>query len=283
VVRGLPRLTSSRIGAPPDLSEGSAAIDARVRRLAREALGVYTVELDALAAAAPDLIVTQDLCDVCAVSLSEVQRAVRAVLGEQVELVSLSPTRLADVWDDVRRVAAACGVSARGEALVDSLRTRVDAIAARAAATPERPPVLTLEWLEPTMLGGTWNPELVALAGGTPLGVGAGQHAPTVSADELRALRPPPDAGPWVCVVKPCGFTLEHTRAEAGTLRRVLARSGWLDGPGGRVYLADGNAYFNRPGPRLVESLEILAACIHPGPFADLGERHRESFERFPG
>jgi iron complex transport system substrate-binding protein len=146
------------------------------------------------------------------------------------------------------------------------LARRIAAIAARAARTaaPRRPRVVSLEWIDPVMLGGTWMPELIALAGGEPVGAAAGEPAPTLAPERLAALAPD------VVVVKPCGFSLPRALEERAVIERAVAAC-----PGTpRVYVTDGNAYFNRPGPRLVESLEIMAACIDPGGFADLARAH---------
>src|SRR5262245_36616614 len=249
-VEGLPVLTRARI----DTSGSSAAIDAAVRAVIRDALSIYAVDDERLAALAPDVIVTQDLCEVCAVSLDDVRAAVaRLAHARDVAIVSLRPTRLGDVLDDVVRVADALAVPARGRALRAELAGRIALIAARARRAVRRPRVATLEWIDPLMLGGTWMPELIELAGGVAVGASTGAPAPTIDLDALAALRPD------VIVVKPCGFSLARALAEPDALARVRAAA-----PAARVYVADGNAYFNRPGPRLVESLEILAACVHP-------------------
>jgi iron complex transport system substrate-binding protein len=271
-VEHLPRLTRSRLSATP-ASSASAAIDRDVRELVLDVLGVYAIELDALRRAAPDLILTQDLCDVCAVARPEVERAVAAVLGPSVAIANLAPLRLDDVWADVRRVARAAGIPERGERLVAELGARVAAVAERARRAPRRPRVLTIEWLDPVMIGGTWMPELAALAGAEPLVTRPGQRAPTLALDALGALDPD------VCLIKPCGFTLERTRAEAPLVRELLAATRWPATAAGRVFIADGNAYFNRPGPRLVESLEILAACVHPELFPDFRAQHAGAYE----
>lgn len=156
------------------------------------------------------------------------------------------------------------------------LEARCGAIAGRAAAAPTHPTVLTVEWIDPVMIGGTWMPELVTLAGGTPLVTEPGQHAPTLTRDQLAEL------DPEVVLVKPCGFDLPRTREELDTLRSTLPLERWTAARTGRIHLADGNAYFNRPGPRLVESLEILAACTHPDLFPDLAAKHAASFEPLP-
>ena len=256
-------LTRSRIavGAP------SLAIDAAVRAVIRDALSIYEVDERALAELSPDVIVTQDLCEVCAVSLDDVRAAVaRLAHRERVQIVSLTPTRLANVLGDVERVAAALDRREHGKAVRRELEARIQAIAARAPSN--KPRVVTIEWIEPLMIGGTWMPELVELAGGIALGASAGAPAPTIDAIALAALEPD------VVVFKPCGFSLARALAERDVIERAIA------GLTARVYVTDGNAYFNRPGPRLVESLEILAACTHPGAFGDFAAKHAGAIER---
>jgi iron complex transport system substrate-binding protein len=265
-LEGLAVLTRPRLrGAGTSLE-----IDADLRALVRGALSPYEIDVEQLAAARPDVIVTQDLCSVCAVSLQSVRSAAAALLQHPVEIVSLQPTRLDDVWTDVARVAAALERSEAGARVVRELRARVAGIAARSAGLAPRPALLAIEWLEPTMLAGLWMPELIELAGGTPLVTRAGEHAPTVSRETLAGLEPD------VVLIKPCGFTLGRTLQDLETLRRVLPWEAWRRRPP-RVAIADGNAYFNRPGPRLVESLEIVAALLHPTKLADLADVHRGS------
>lgn len=247
-------LTSSRI----DPHGSSRAIDAAVRDVIEGALSIYAVDDRALAELAPDVIVTQDLCEVCAVSLDDVRAAVaRLAHRADIRIVSLSPTRLAHVLDDVVRVADALGRD--GAPVRAALESRIHAIAARAPT--HRPRVVSLEWIDPIMLGGTWMPELIELAGGDAVGAIAGAPAPTVT--DLGELRPD------VIVVKPCGFSLERALAERDVIDRAIRSA-----PDARVYVTDGNQFFNRPGPRLVESLEIMAACIHPEQFADFATKH---------
>jgi iron complex transport system substrate-binding protein len=268
-----PVLTSTRLRPWPS----SAAVDRDVRELLRSALAVYDVRLDELRAAAPDVIVTQDLCDVCAVSLRDVERAVSELAGPRARIVNLHPMRLADIWADIERVGSAVGRAREARELLQSLDERVQRVAARSRAIPERPHVLTIEWIDPVMIGGTWMPELVELAGGRALVARAGERAPTLTQGELAALDPRPD----VVVVKPCGFAIDRTLSEASALESLFASLNWPAISNDRVWIADGNAYFNRPGPRIVDSLEILAACVHPREFADLAETHRGAFQRF--
>lgn len=261
-VRGLAVLTSTRMA-----SHGSSGdIDRAVRSVVRDALSLYAIDERKLGELRPDLIVTQDLCEVCAVSLDDVRSAVARLAGsDDVRIVSLNPTRLSHVLDDVERVAAALGREAEGRRVRVELDARIRAIAARASGVTVRPRVVSLEWLDPLMLGGTWMPELIELAGGAAVGARAGELAPTVSSDELRALAPD------VVLVKPCGFDVERTLKERDLVERSVLS---VVSPKARVVVSDGSAYFNRPGPRLVESLEILAACVHPELFSDFARKH---------
>jgi iron complex transport system substrate-binding protein len=268
-IEAVPVLTHARIGAQPT----SRAIDRAVRDVIREVLAIYEIDVDRLREQAPEVIVTQDLCDVCAVSFEDVRSAVARLARDDVRIVNLHPTKLADVWSDILRVASAIGRAQAGEDGVARMLQRVDEIGRRASKTARRPSVLSVEWIDPVMIGGMWMPELIALAGGTPMITAPGDHAPTLDRARLEGIDPD------VVVVKPCGFDLHRTLAEEATIRSMLPRS-WRAVRDGRVYACDGNAFFNRPGPRLVDSLEILAACIHPEELGDLGERHRRSYAR---
>ncbi len=269
-VSGLPALTRARLRAV----SGSGAIDREVRAVLQQALAVYEIELARLEAAQPDVIVTQDLCDVCAVSFADVCAAAAKLIHRPAEIVTLHPTRLDDIWGDVARVADALDRSATGAEVVSGLRQRVADIERRSASAPSRPRVVFIEWLDPVMIGGMWMPELIARAGGVPLATAAGDHAPTLTLEALRALSPD------VVLVSPCGFPLERTLAEISLLGTALPWDAWPAARGGRVYAVDGNAYFNRPGPRIVESLEILAACLHPAAFGDFRRKHAGAVRR---
>ena len=258
-VRALPAITRARL----DPRAVSSEIDRNVRALLADRLAIYEIDVEALAALRPDLIVTQHQCDVCAVSEAEVMAATRDVLGSDVRILSLAPRVLADVWEDVARVAAALGRVAAGDALRADLIARVDALAARTAALPS-PTVACIEWLEPLMFAANWTPELVTLAGGRYPFATAGAESGVMEWQSLAA------ADPDVVVVMPCGFPIVQTRRELG---RVRARPEWRGlhaVRAGRASVVDGNAYFNRPGPRLVESAEILAALLHPDACGDL-------------
>jgi iron complex transport system substrate-binding protein len=251
-VAALPTLT-----APKFRVEGSSAeIDARVQAIVREGLSVYRVDGDALKELAPDVIVTQDHCEVCAVSLSDVGAATCTWTGKRVDIVSLKPDSTADVCTDIRRVARGLDAGEAGEALVADMQSRIDAVSTRVAGRM-RPRVAFIEWVEPLMAGGNWMPELIEAAGGHNLFGAAGKHSDWMQWDELAA------ADPEVIIVGPCGYDLNRSLEELP----ILQTPGWADITAvrsGRVYFVDGNAYCNRPGPRLAETTEILAEMIHP-------------------
>ena len=255
--------------APKFPAEGTSyEIDERVKAILAEGLSVYRVDAERLRELRPDVILTQSQCEVCAVSLRDVEQAVCQWVDSRPTIVSLAPNALADVWADLERVAAALGVADRGDALVAELRRRMEAIATKARALPKRPTVAVVEWIEPLMAAGNWMPELVEMAGGRNLFGEAGKHSPWMELDELVASDPD-----WI-VVTPCGFDIARARADLPALAK---HAGWRELRAvreGRVAIGDGNQYFNRPGPRLVESLEILAEIIHPEEF-DFGHRDK--------
>jgi iron complex transport system substrate-binding protein len=259
---GLPVLTEAKL----DTSAPSGEIDKSVRRILERALSVYRVDAARLKGLAPTHVVTQTQCEVCAVSLPDVEAALSDWVGAQPHLVACAPMALDDIWTDIKRVAAALGAEAEGWALVERLRARMGAIEARAAALP-RPRIACIEWIEPLMDAGNWVPELVAMAGGDNLFGEAGRHSGTLEWESLAA------ADPDVIVFMPCGFDIPRTHKELGPL---VSSEPWqrLRAPrDGQVYLTDGNAFFNRPGPRVVESLEILAEILHPEQFRFAHER----------
>jgi iron complex transport system substrate-binding protein len=243
----LPELTRARV----DSRLSSAAIDAEVRRILQERLPIYMLDEARLAALQPDVVVTQATCEVCAISYDQVMGSVRR-LSPRPTVVSLQPTRLRDVLADVRTVAETCGVGSRGAAVVADLVARLAALGAR--AREPRPRVAVVEWLEPLMLAGHWVPETIAAAGGVAVGPRAGEGSRYVEVDEIRGLEP--DA----LIVAPCGFDLARTTSEAAPFADRLRRLA------PRVLLMDGNAYLNRPGPRLVEAAETIAAWLRGDP-----------------
>jgi iron complex transport system substrate-binding protein len=256
-VRRLPACTRARL----DAARPGGEIDRGVKSLLGAGQALYEVDAARLRELRPDLILTQAQCEVCAVSLPEVERAVAGWPGRPPRIVALSAQRLADVWRDIQSVADALALPNEGRATVKTLKSRVVEVIEKTCAVEHKPSVACLEWLDPLMAAGNWVPELVELAGGSNLFGRAGEHSPWL---EWEAVR---ERDPEVIVVLPCGFDLARTRAEIGAL---TSRPGWSRQRAvrkGRVALTDGNAYFNRPGPRLVDSLEILAEILHPDRF----------------
>jgi iron complex transport system substrate-binding protein len=236
----------------------SAEIDRRVKKIVGDALSVYRVDAAKLRELRPDVIVTQSQCEVCAVSEREVEAAVAEWLGVRPNIVSLAPYALGDIFTDMQRVADSLDAQARGTELVERLRARITKIADKARGASERPSLATIEWIDPLMAGGNWMPTLVEMAGGVNLFGKAGEHSPWMKFDDLAVKNPD------VILISPCGFDMDRAaqdlpaltnRAEWARLKAVRER---------RVFMADGNQYFNRPGPRIAESLEILAEITHP-------------------
>ncbi len=256
-VTRLPALTEPKFNP-----EGSSAeIDARVKTIVRDALSVYRVDTAKLRELRPDVIVTQSQCEVCAVNQADVDAAVAEWTGTRPKVVSLAPYSLADVFADMQRVAVALGAAERGDKLVHDLQMRCAEIREVASKLKNRPTVACIEWIEPMMAAGNWMPQLVEMAGGTNLFGKAGEHSPWMKFDELAA------ADPEVIMIAPCGFGIPRASEELHFLQKQTGWKGIRAVRDGRVFLADGNQYFNRPGPRILESLQILAEMIHPHTF----------------
>ncbi len=239
----------------------SAEVHDRVTELLQSALSVYQVKTDVLEQLQPTHILTQSQCEVCAVSLTDVEQAIATLTQTQPKLISLQPSTLAEVWQDVNRVAAAFGL--RGEEAIAPYQQRINACVQLTQTLPKaaQPTVACIEWPEPLMAAGNWVPELVQLAGGRSLFGTVGQHSPWMRWEDLQA------ADPDLIILMPCGYDLVKTRQELSPLTQ---QPGWPSLKAVRsnqVYLTDGNQYFNRPGPRLVDSLEILAEILHPEHF----------------
>jgi iron complex transport system substrate-binding protein len=243
-----PHLTRSVLPAGLEPAE----IDARVREVTGRGEALYELDEPTLASLEPDLIVTQALCAVCAVSYDDV-RAVAARLPSEPEVVSLDPETLDDVLDDLPRLADAAGERPRGERLRSLLRDRLQSVGERVTGAP-RPRVVALEWLDPPFAGGHWVPEMIALAGGTDVLGEAGRKSRTVSWEEVEA------AGPDVVVAMPCGLYADEAASQALASRDRLAALG-----AERVFAVDAASTFSRPGPRLVDGVELLAHLLHPG------------------
>lgn len=250
-VEHLPCCTRPRFDCLGD----SRAIDAEVKRSLAGALSLYEVFDDVLDALQPTHILTQTQCAVCAVSLNDVERSVASRLASRPRIVSLEPNSLADIWDDMRRVAAALDVNAAPA--ISRLQARMSCLREAALAHPYKPRVACIEWMEPLMAAGNWVPELVEMAGGINLFGRAGLHSPWMSWEDLV------NADPDVLIAMPCGFPIARTREEMHWITGRPDFASLRAARNARVYIADGNQYFNRPGPRVVESLEILAEILY--------------------
>ena len=243
----LPQLTATVL--PPGLSAGE--IDAAVKEVIGEGRALYTLDEERLAELEPDLIVTQAVCEVCAVSYDDVVE-VAARLPSQPRVMQQDPTTLGEVLGDVTRLGEAAGVPEQGQAVRDELEARLDGVRTAVADAP-CPRVLALEWLEPPFLGGHWIPEMIEIAGGESIAGSPGQKSPQVAWEDLRGLEPD------VVVSMPCGWYLDESRAQALRHGERLAAFG-----AARVYAVDGASTFSRPGPRLVDGVELLGHLLHP-------------------
>lgn len=259
-----PQVQSLPICTEPKFNpEGSSQeIHDRVTDLLQSALSVYRVKTEVLEQLQPTHILTQAQCEVCAVNLGDVEQAVAALTQSQPQIISLQPNTIADVWADIDRVAHALEVSAT-EPLAQ-LQKRVENCVQQTQkiSASDRPSIVCIEWIEPLMAAGNWIPELVEMAGGQSLFGTVGEHSPWIQWEALA------EADPDVIVLMPCGFSLERTWQEAALLMQHPAWANLKAVQTNRVYVTDGNQYFNRPGPRLVDSLEILAEILHPDRFA---------------
>ena len=246
-VRAKPVLTRSVLPA----TSSSVEVDRHIRELVHQGSSIYALDADLLATLHPDLILTQELCEVCAVSYPIVERAARR-LGSSPQLVSLEPESLEDVFENIRFVGGLVGRRNTAEHVCDSLRRRIATVERRVAGRPRRA-VVCLEWVDPPFNCGHWTPELVSIAGGEERLSVARQPAHPIDWQQVI------DADPEVVVVMACGFSLERS------LREVEAAGGRFDALRADTWVVDGNAFFSRPGPRLVDSVEILAGILHPG------------------
>jgi iron complex transport system substrate-binding protein len=249
-IENLPVCTRPKI----EVHGNSLQIDQQVKANLSNALSIYEVLDDVLEELQPTHILTQTQCEVCAVSLKDVERSVASKLASQPKIVSLQPNCLEDIWEDIRRVAASLEMVELGEEAIFGLQTRMRRISME--ATDRKPTVACIEWLAPLMAAGNWVPELVEMAGGVNLFGEAGKHSPWMTWEELVA------SDPDVIIVMPCGFDEARTRTEMYWMTERPEYAGLKAVRTGQVHPVDGNQYFNRPGPRVVESLEILTEIL---------------------
>src|SRR5437588_8177916 len=245
----------------------SKEVDQWVRRALREQGTIYTIDEPLLRALRPDVILTQKLCDVCAVGYGTVARLAETLPGPP-RLVNLEPTSLSDIFENIRHVAQACGVLERAERVIANLSARVEAVRERAAQITDRPRCFLMEWVDPPFCSGHWGPELVEIAGGhDPLGR---KHQPSAEIDWEQVL----DAGPDIIVLALCGYDVDLARRDYELLKKF---PGFDSLPAARsrdIYLANASAFFARPGPRIVDRIEILAGTLHPKEFHEFADVH---------
>jgi len=244
----------------------SGEVDEWVRRALNENGTIYRIDELLLRELQPDVILTQKLCDVCAVGYGTVAKLAETLPGAP-QVVNLEPTSLDDIFDDIRRVADACDVHQRAEKLIAGLSSRIANVRERAVNIPRRPHCFLMEWVDPPFCSGHWGPELVEIAGGEdPLGR---KHQPSAQIEWQEVL----DAHPEILVLALCGYPIERTRRDYELLRRFPNFGSIPAVDSGQVYIVDASAYFARPGSRIVDSLEILAGILHPKKFPEFVSR----------
>jgi len=256
-VKGLPQCTSPKFNTDGTSYE----IDQRVKAILQEAVSVYRVDAALLDDLAPSHIITQAQCEVCAVSLKDVEAAACEMIKSQPKIVSLEPNCLEDIWSDIDRVASALGAQQRGVDLIREYKMRMSTVQSAAAKISTKPTVACIEWINPLMAAGNWMPELIEMAGGVNLYGQAGKHSPWMTWAQVE------NDDPDFIVVTPCGFDIKRTLEEMHLLSDKPSYKSLKAVKCDHVYVADGNQYFNRPGPRAVESLEIMAEILHPTEF----------------
>ena len=244
----------------------SRDVDEWVRRALHDNGTIYTIDEPVLRKLQSDVILTQRLCDVCAVGYGTVAKLAQTLPGPP-QVVNLEPRSLADIFDDIRRVAKACEVPKRAEKLIANLSERVENVRERAAKIPDRPRCFLIEWVDPPFCSGHWGPELVEVAGGQdPLGR---KHKPSAQIDWQEVL----DARPEIIVLALCGYDIDRARRDYELLRRFTGFDSIAAAANRQVYIVNASAYFARPGPRIVDSLEILAGILHPSEFPEFVSR----------
>jgi iron complex transport system substrate-binding protein len=256
-VKDLPICSSAKFISGSD----SAEIDRQVKEILTDALSIYTIDRELIRKLNPDVIITQAQCEVCAVSIKDVEEALEGLLDKECHVISLEPNVLEDVRGDITRIAEYFGIEERAADLLERADERVDIIKHKLKFLTDKPKVACVEWLSPLMVAGNWTPELVEIAGGKPILAVNGKHSPFVDFQDII------DENPDIIIAMPCGFSIRRTLQEVNLL---LELPGWKELKAvkeNKIYIADGNQYFNRSGPRLTDSIEILAEIINPKQF----------------
>lgn len=256
-VTSLPALTEAKVATDTSSKE----IDDRITELLQKGMSVYDVNTSLLEELKPEVVITQTQCEVCAASESEVKNALQQLEGASPQLVSLEPTNLNGVFNDILSVSMALNLEEEGTRVVNRLKERMHSIKNITTTLPLRPKVACIEWIDPLMTAGNWMPELVEMAGGSNVATQQGEHSHFINWQDLQ------QEDPDVMVLMPCGFDMQQTESE---FHKLTQHPGWDELKAvrnKRVFITDGHQYFNRPGPRIVESLQILAELLHPEVF----------------
>jgi iron complex transport system substrate-binding protein len=244
----------------------SRQMDEWVRHALHENGTIYVIDEPLLCELRPDVILTQKLCDVCAVGYGTVARLAQTLPGPP-QVVNLEPSGLSNIFDDIRRVAEVCDVPDRADKIITQSLNRVEAVRRRANAIVRRPRCFLMEWIDPPFCSGHWGPELVEIAGGyDPLGR---KHQPSAQIEWQEVL----DVRPEIVVLALCGYDIDRARRDYEVLRRFPNFDSLPAAREGEIYLVNASAYFARPGPRIVDSLEILAGILHPEQFPNFATR----------
>jgi ABC-type Fe3+-hydroxamate transport system, periplasmic component len=247
----------------------SRAVDEWVRSRLHDHGSIYVIDEPLIRELRPDVILTQKLCDVCAVGYGTIARLAANLPGPP-KVVNLEPSSLSDIFDDIRRVAAACGGSARSDEVIGHLEARIEIVRQRAQAVGCRKRCFLMEWIDPPFCSGHWGPELVNIAGGyDPLGR---KRQPSTQVSWQRVL----DADPEVIVLALCGYDVTRALRDVEILRKLPGFDSLMAARNYEIYAVDGSSYFARPGPRIVDSLEILAGILHPNEFSEFAFADRD-------
>lgn len=239
----------------------SAEIDKQVKEILSDSLSIYEVDSALIKQLSPDIIITQAQCEVCAVSLNDVELALKDLLEKECQIISLEPHGLDDIYREIQLLADQLGVPEAGVELLELSEERINIIRHKLKFISERPSVACVEWLSPLMIAGNWTPEIVEIAGGTPVLTLAGKHSSYINFEDIVK------ANPDILVIMPCGFSIQRTLQEINLL---IDLPGWTDlkaVQNQKIFVVDGNQYFNRSGPRITDSIEIMAEIINPKQF----------------
>ncbi|MBW4888878.1 cobalamin-binding protein [Mucilaginibacter sp. HMF5004] len=239
----------------------SLEIDKKVKEILTDALSIYTINKELIKELQPDMVLTQAQCEVCAVSLKDVEEALENLLDKEAEIISVQPNTLGDIFKDITLIAQKLDTIDAGMQLIESLEERMDIIRHKLKFIADKPTVACIEWMEPLMVAGNWVPEMVEIAGGKSVLAVNGKHSPFISWEVLKA------EDPDIIIITPCGFDIERTLKEIDVILALPGFGELKAVKNNRLYIADGNQYFNRSGPRIVDSVEILAEIIYPKQF----------------